>query len=247
MHPISRLMLSTLLLAATGTAGAEDKKDIFADPQNLKVLPEDISPQDLRSTMRGFAMGLGARCETCHVGEPGQDLSEFDFASDEKDTKLTARQMLKMVATINEDFIANLEGERVRVTCVRCHRGALKPLLTGEVLHAELDNGVDALKAKYLELRESYYGTHSYDFSEPVLIDLARTVGLGGDLDSAEAILKLNLDYYPDGFQTHFTLGEVYVRKGDKSAARRHLERAQAINPHPMIEARLKRLDESAG
>ncbi len=243
MKLVSRLSLSMLLLAATAVPAAEEKKDIFSDPQNLTVLPDDIGSRELRDTMRGFALALGARCETCHVGEPGQDLSEFDFAADDKDTKLTARQMLKMVATINEDYIAKLDGERVRVECVRCHRGVLKPLLTGELLRPELDDGFDALEAKYRELREAYYGTHSYDFSEPVLVELASSVGVAGDLDSAEAILKLNLEYYPDGFQTHFTLGEVYARRGDKTAARRHLERAQAINPHPMIEQRLNQLD----
>jgi thioredoxin reductase len=36
---------------------------------NLKVLPKDISKQELQSTMRGFAFALGVRCEHCHVEE----------------------------------------------------------------------------------------------------------------------------------------------------------------------------------
>lgn len=39
-------------------------KDVYADPQNLKVLPEDISPRELGDTMKGFALGLGARRHT---------------------------------------------------------------------------------------------------------------------------------------------------------------------------------------
>lgn len=235
-----RVIVLCLTLLSSAAACAE--KNIFADPQNLKVLPEDISPERLRATMRGFALGLGARCETCHVGEPGQELSEFDFASDEKETKRTARKMIEMVATINSNYIAKLDGDRVEVDCVRCHRGALKPLLTGEVLEHALADGFPALRAKYLELREDYYGTHSYDFSEGVLVELASRVGFRGELDSAEAILSLNLEYFPDGAQTHFMLGEVALRRDDKAGARRHWERAMELAPNPFLKQRLAEL-----
>ena len=62
---------------------------------NLQVLPEDIEVRELIGTMRGFALGLGVRCEHCHVGEEGQPLSTFDFPADEKPTKAKAREMLR--------------------------------------------------------------------------------------------------------------------------------------------------------
>ena len=50
-------------------------------------------------------------------------MSTFDFASDAKKEKVTARKMLVMVHRINEqDF------KDVKVTCFTCHRGATKPL-----------------------------------------------------------------------------------------------------------------------
>ena len=88
---------------------AQERVDIFADPENLKVLPEDISSSALSATMRGFAMGLGVRCETCHVGEPNTPLSTFDFPSDEKETKQKARLMLQMVNEINGDLVPRLD------------------------------------------------------------------------------------------------------------------------------------------
>lgn len=51
--------------------------------------------------MRGITRGLGVRCPFCHVGEEGADLSTFDFASDEKPTKKTARIMIGMLADTN--------------------------------------------------------------------------------------------------------------------------------------------------
>src|SRR5882757_2129612 len=76
----------------------------FADPphKNLKILPGDLPRAELLGTMKFFSQSLGVRCTHCHVGEEGKPLSTFDFASDAKDKKRTARAMLAMVAMLNE-------------------------------------------------------------------------------------------------------------------------------------------------
>lgn len=96
--------------------------------KNLQVFPKDISRADLISNMKFFAQSLGVRCTFCHVGTEGQPLSTFDFASDARTEKLTARKMLVMVHRINsQDFGIQMGGEP-KVTCFTCHRGATKPL-----------------------------------------------------------------------------------------------------------------------
>ena len=93
--------------------------------KNLQVLPKDISREQLLPIMKSFSQGLGVRCTHCHVGEEGKPLSTFDFASDAKKEKVTARKMLVMVHRINEqDF------KDVKVTCFTCHRGSAHPLKT---------------------------------------------------------------------------------------------------------------------
>jgi hypothetical protein len=97
----------------------------FAQPpfKNLKVFPQDITRPQLLSNMRLFSQSLGVRCTFCHVGVEGQPLSTIDFASDAKEKKLRAREMLRMAHRINtEEF----DGE-MRVTCFTCHRGSTKP------------------------------------------------------------------------------------------------------------------------
>jgi len=64
------------------------------------------------------------RCTFCHVGEEGKPLSTFDFASDAKAKKLTARAMLQMARKLNKD---EFQGE-MKITCFTCHRGSTKPL-----------------------------------------------------------------------------------------------------------------------
>jgi hypothetical protein len=51
--------------------------------------------------MRNITMALGVRCPFCHVGEEDRPLSTCDFASDEKPTKRTARQMMLMLEEVN--------------------------------------------------------------------------------------------------------------------------------------------------
>ena len=96
--------------------------------KNLQVLPKDISRGQLLPIMKSFSQGLGVRCTHCHVGEEGKPLSTFDFASDGKKEKVTARKMLVMVHRINEQDFGVKDFKDVKVTCFTCHRGATKPL-----------------------------------------------------------------------------------------------------------------------
>ena len=134
------ILIVTLILAPQSTAQTPPAQQMPApgtprwqpaDPTNLQVLPKDIPKPQLVQLMRGFAMGLGVRCEHCHVGE-GNDLSTFDFASDAKPQKVTARRMIVMAREINTKLLAGFPPGRDEatpaVTCYTCHRGQTKPL-----------------------------------------------------------------------------------------------------------------------
>lgn len=117
------------LLAAMATAQAPIAPGPLAPPyKNLQVLAKDITQPQLMENMKFFAQSLGVRCTHCHVGAEGQPLSTFDFASDAKVQKQTARAMLRMVHSINQEEFGVKEFKDVKVTCYTCHRGALKPL-----------------------------------------------------------------------------------------------------------------------
>ena len=116
--------------AQTATLSAVPPAMSFADRphKNLKVLPKDMPRAELLATMKSFSQALGVRCTFCHVGAEGQPLSSFDFASDAKEKKLTARKMLAMVHRINEQDFDVHDFSQVKVTCFTCHRGSTKPL-----------------------------------------------------------------------------------------------------------------------
>lgn len=119
-------ILFGLVITFSFEFNAQQGANPFADPSNLRVLPEDISIDQLRSTMIGFTQALGVRCSTCHMGEESQPLTEYDFSADDKEIKLVAHEMLKLVGTINE-FIGNLDRgadhDFIEVSCQTCHRG----------------------------------------------------------------------------------------------------------------------------
>ena len=97
---------------------------------NLQVFPKDASPDVVITAMKNFTRGLGVRCPFCHVGEEGMPLEKFDFVSDTKPEKQTARMMMRMAGEINAQItkaMPDAPQKGYQVTCYTCHKGAQHP------------------------------------------------------------------------------------------------------------------------
>jgi hypothetical protein len=203
--------------------------------KNLKVLPKDISKQELVGVMKNFSGALGVRCNFCHVPGPTPgSLEGMDFASDEPEHKEAARAMMKMVHEINTNLIpAAGMDDPLQVRCVTCHRGVAEPQTLNALLLEEVDEkGIPAAETRYRELRDQYYGSDSYDFSPGVLADVAGDLAQQkGDVEGAVMIAKLNLEFYPEDVQTLVLLGQLYNQQGNTDAAVESLEKALALEP----------------
>jgi hypothetical protein len=108
-------------------------------PTNLKVLQKNIPAEELHKIMRGSSMSLGVHCNFCHVSEKveGQEKPKFDFASDNKPEKNIARNMMKMTAAINENYIGKMIGgdhTLEQINCVTCHMGKTTPIINTDSL-----------------------------------------------------------------------------------------------------------------
>ncbi len=231
-----------LLLVAVAQGQLPDKF------RNLQVLPKDISKQDLTETMRGFTAALGVRCPFCHVGKEGQPLNTFDFASDDRPTKRTARTMIRMVRQINDEYLAKLPkrtASSLQVRCETCHHGRNRPETLQDVLSAELSrNGLDAAIQKYQALKAQYYGGWAFDFSERSLNGFAQQLAAGGKTTEAIAFLKVNAEAYPKSPVIPFLLGEAYLKAGDRTAAAASYRKALEANPdNPVAKQRLSELE----
>jgi photosynthetic reaction center cytochrome c subunit len=89
-------------------------EQVYKNIQVLKGVPAD----QLIPAMQFIAASLGVQCDFCHL--------ENAFDKDDKETKRTARKMMRMMFAINKE---NFDGHK-EVTCYACHRGAHKPVAT---------------------------------------------------------------------------------------------------------------------
>ena len=216
--------------------------------KNLKVLPADKPAGEVIAAMRGFTMALGVRCQHCHVGEEGQRINEFDFASDEKPAKEIARSMLRMTAAINEGHLSKLDlPAGLEVQCVTCHRGTTQPeQLSALVLRTAVDDGIDSAISKYQELRLEYYGSGSYDFSESALVQSGEALLEQGRFKEAARILELNLEHHPESNWTAGTLASAYEQSDRKADALAIWKRMLEKQPDDArIKSEIKRLETS--
>jgi len=89
------------------------------DHENVQIL-KGLSDLEFDRTMDFMRASLGVSCSYCHVS----DGNNFDFASDAKREKVTARKMITMTMAMNKQFF---DG-RTEVTCNSCHRGSTRPV-----------------------------------------------------------------------------------------------------------------------
>ena len=236
--------LATLCLPAAALAQPPGEPQ---PPQNLQVLPKDIPRDSLTRIMRGIAQALGVRCQFCHVSAASEagGRERLDFALDDKQTKRTARFMLRMVDSLNHAVLPML-GTRhdppVRVGCVTCHRGSPLPQTLDVVLAETIDRaGVDSAVARYRDLRQNMVSGR-YDFGEATVNDLAASLAERGRTAEAITMLQMNQEFYPNSAAIDVALGDVYRQRGERDQAMTRYRAALVKRPDDRQAQR--RLDE---
>jgi len=224
-RPVVFLIAALAALAAPVVVAAQAPGRFPPDSLvNVKVIPKNTPVMQVVGIMRNFAGALGVRCQYCHIGQEGQPLAQFDFAKDEKRTKLTARQMMRMVEEINRRVDTLPEHAQmtshVEVTCNTCHRGVSRPMALEQLIQETAQtSGADSAARAYRALRERYYGRAAYDFGEPTLNIAAFRLARGGKFPEAFAILRLNEEQFPTSSNLSTFRGNINLLKGDTTAA----------------------------
>ena len=198
-------------------------------PTNLKVLPQDINPHELRSIMQSFTNALGVHCDYCHDEDKGE-------ASDIKPEKQIARVMMKMRTNINDTFLKEartIKSDIVDINCVNCHHGSPKvTLLEDELYLTYQKSGFASAIEKYNSLKKEYYGGAIYDFREISLISFAAKLSNDKKFDDALKILDKNLEIFPQSTRTLNATANTYMNAGDKEKALFYFEKTLAIDPN---------------
>jgi hypothetical protein len=201
---------------------------------NTHVIAHSTPVINVIGAMRNFTFDLGVRCQYCHVGTEGQPLTQFNFVTDEKRTKLVARQMMLMVQEINRrlDSLPGRVSGGIQVTCNTCHRGTNRPApLSTLIIEAATAGGADSAMKSYRALREHYYGRDSYDFGEGSLNTAAFRLGNAKKFDEAFAMLRLNEELYPNSSGMYVFRGNINLMKADTAAAEAAFREAVRRDP----------------
>ena len=120
------LAVPLTIAAATGSSTQQPVEQY----SNLKVLPKDISPNDLKKIMvSDFEDALGVGCNFCHAA--GKTEGELDYASDAKPEKNIARSMMRLTLGINKKFFKVkhpiIGSDVLTINCNTCHNGVAFP------------------------------------------------------------------------------------------------------------------------
>jgi hypothetical protein len=205
MKTMTVALCAALALSFLGSAvlqAQDTQAQVTREHQNIQALPADISDDELSDVMLGFlrALGLprraGQGCLHCHEGDLEVPRREWDFASDAKPTKSTARQMIRMVRAINSEHLSGLQHRNApdfEVGCVTCHEGRVDPRPLPLLLQAaEEAGGVDSVTAVYRAIHNRFYGAAAYDLRVRVLASLAQEKAEQGDFEDAIKLSTLN-------------------------------------------------------
>ena len=130
--------ISTIAQAPQGPPpGGAGRPRNYPAPTNLKVLPKDLTGNQVHDIMEGWAGALGTHCDTCHASDPnnlgpnGKPRLKFD--DDSKSEKQIARIMYTMTEDLKKNQVAKaaeldkMPDPAAPLTCGTCHRGQVRP------------------------------------------------------------------------------------------------------------------------
>ena len=120
---VAATLVALVVLGIAASAPAEPTY------KNLKVLPKNISHDELDSVMHQFNSSLGVKCNFCHASQKDNP-RKLDFASDEKGEKNVTRDMMRMTDRINKKFFNYKKNDQQSIPpvgCMTCHHGSPHP------------------------------------------------------------------------------------------------------------------------
>lgn len=109
------------------------------------------------------------------------------------------------------------------------------------LLKTVTEKDVQTAIKQYRELKATQ--KDAYDFSEPQLNGLGYQLLQMKRVKDAIEIFKLNVEMFPQGFNTYDSLGDAYMENGDKQLAIQNYKKVLELNPkNPIAAEKLKKL-----
>jgi tetratricopeptide (TPR) repeat protein len=138
----------------------------------------------------------------------------------------------KWVDEFNKNSISFQEDEEGKISGMTVYantflpKGELVSSIVGEVIEQE---GIEDGIKKYQELKEDQ--TSEYIFSERGMNALGYKLLGNNKTSEAIEIFKLNVEAYPESWNVYDSMGEAYMKNGDKKLAKRNYKKSLKLNP----------------
>jgi len=105
----------------------------------------------------------------------------------------------------------------------------IKPQIDKVLYRAICSDGLEAAVKQYYELKKNQ--PQAYDFQERLLNNLGYNFIKQGKLKEAIRVLQLNVEAYPNSSNVYDSLGEAYMRNGEKAPAIENYEKSLKLDP----------------
>jgi tetratricopeptide (TPR) repeat protein len=137
-------------------------------------------------------------------------------------------QMIALFNNTGNAPLNQITGEIIKILNNQDFNYPKKPVseLVAEIIERD---GIQAAIDKYRDVKENK--KEEYDFSENLLNSLGYAYLSTDEMDKALAVFKLNIEAYPEGFNTYDSYAEALMKKGDKEGAIEYYKKSLELNP----------------
>jgi CubicO group peptidase (beta-lactamase class C family) len=223
-------------------------EDLYLWDQALytdKLLSAQLKELMYKPGLSNYAYGwvvrkapLGAQDEPVTIIEHGGGINGFN-------TVITRMPESKnLIVLLNNTGGTRLQDMTQRIAAILFGKPYKAPLrdIAETLFNTVIEKDVQAAITQYRELKATQ--KDAYDFSEQQLNGLGYRLMQMKRVKDAIEILKLNVEMFPQGFNTYDSLGDAYMENGDKNLAIQNYKKSLGLNPNftPTAE-KLKKLE----
>ena len=106
---------------------------------------------------------------------------------------------------------------------------SVKPSIANAIKDVIETRGIESAEKAYWSMKKEQ--ADKYDFSEPQLNNLGYDYMFAEDYDKALVVFQINVNAFPDAYNTYDSLGEAYMKKGMDKEAIENYKKSIELNP----------------
>jgi CubicO group peptidase (beta-lactamase class C family) len=197
-----------------------------------KLLSPQLKELMFKPGLSNYAYGwvvqkgpLGAQGEPVTIIQHGGGINGFNTLI----TRLPESKNL--IVLLNSTGGTKLQDMSQKIAAILFGKPYKAPLrdIADTLFDTIMEKDVQTAIKQYRDLKATQQD--AYDFGEPQLNDVGYRLLQAKRVKDAIEIFKLNVEMFPQGFNTYDSLGEAYMENADKSLAIQNYKKSLELNP----------------